>query len=30
MKLGGPLLCNATSDRLETALVTPWGSGLSI
>ncbi len=26
----GLLLCNATSDRLETGWVTPWGSGLSI
>ncbi len=26
----GLLLCNATSDRLKTDWVTPWGSGLSI
>ncbi len=27
---GRLLFCNATSDRLETGWVTPWGSGLSI
>ncbi len=30
MRFGELLLCNTTSDRLETACVTPWGSGLSI
>ncbi len=30
MSFGGLLFCNSTSARLETALVTPWGSGLSI
>ncbi len=30
MRLGGLLLCNATSDRLETGWVTHWGSGLLI
>ncbi len=30
MRFGGLLLCNATSDRLETSWVTPWGSGLLI
>ncbi len=30
MRFGELLLCNATSDPLETGLVTPWGSGLSI
>ncbi len=30
MRFGGFLLCNATSNPLETGWVTPWGSGLSI
>jgi len=30
MIFGGPLLCNSTSDCLETTWVSSWGSGLSI
>ncbi len=30
MRFGAPLLCNSTSDCLETTWVSSWGSGLSI